>query len=473
MPKKLQVAVLVLCCVAPAFAAEPTTGPLAGTTAAHNQVRQNLNNGTPPIAGAAVQPVPFPPLPDFVWDDALAAGAQAWADGCSLNHAPPPSDFGENLILGGGVTGVQGAQGWTGEVTSPGYDYAAHTCGGGAVFPGCAHYTQVVWATSTKIGCGYANCGPGSEWVVCRYQTPGNIDVDNRRPYCTASQTTACELGPGGQRNLTVTKPGTGTGTVTSLPAGIDCGGSCSFDFDDGAMITLTAAATSGSAFGGWGGDCAFYGTNATCDLTMNAARSVTATFIDPCAAPLDLVCGVPENGTTSGASNSFQNYNASCSSFPPQAGPDVLYRLVPPEGGSVTVDLTNLAADYDLFVLGTCDPNNCAGGSENGGTAAEQVTFAATAGTPYRVIVEDNAMSPGTYTLSATCPCSAPDGVNHTATSSTVNGDETIHVCSVLTINGTTSVGAGGHWHLYGGHTVVFEDGLEVIGQMTVGHSP
>lgn len=88
-------------------------------------------------------------------------------------------------------------------------------------------------------------------------------------------------------------------------------------------------------------------------------------------------------------------------------------------------------------------------------------------------MIVEDNAMSPGTFTLSATCPCTAPNGVNHTATDSTVNGDETLHVCSVLRINGTSSVGASGHWHLYAGHAVEFENGLEVIGELTVGHSP
>jgi hypothetical protein len=42
--------------------------------------------------------------------------------------------------------------------------------------------------------------------------------------------------------NFTVTLAG--TGTVTSSPAGIDCGATCSGDFDGGTMATLTATST-------------------------------------------------------------------------------------------------------------------------------------------------------------------------------------------------------------------------------------
>ncbi len=77
---------------------------------------------------------------------------------------------------------------------------------------------------------------------------------------------------------LTVTKPGTGAGTVTSSPSGINCGSTCSATYNSGTVVTLTAAATSPSTFGGWsGGVCS--GTAATCTVTMSQARSVTATF--------------------------------------------------------------------------------------------------------------------------------------------------------------------------------------------------
>lgn len=76
---------------------------------------------------------------------------------------------------------------------------------------------------------------------------------------------------------LTVNRSGAGSGTVTSSPAGISCGSTCSASFNSGTSVTLTASAASGSVFAGWsGGGCSGTG---TCTVTMNAARSVTATF--------------------------------------------------------------------------------------------------------------------------------------------------------------------------------------------------
>jgi hypothetical protein len=76
---------------------------------------------------------------------------------------------------------------------------------------------------------------------------------------------------------LTVVKAGTGSGTVTSSPAGIDCGSNCSNDFTYNTVVTLTATADTGSTFTGWtGAGCTGTG---TCVVTMDAARSVTATF--------------------------------------------------------------------------------------------------------------------------------------------------------------------------------------------------
>jgi YVTN family beta-propeller protein len=82
-----------------------------------------------------------------------------------------------------------------------------------------------------------------------------------------------------GAFTLTVAKAGTGTGTVTSSPTGIDCGATCSFGFANGAAVTLTPTAGAGSVFAGWSGACS--GTGA-CIVTMDAAKSVTASFDSP-----------------------------------------------------------------------------------------------------------------------------------------------------------------------------------------------
>ncbi len=78
---------------------------------------------------------------------------------------------------------------------------------------------------------------------------------------------------------LTVVKMGGGSGTVTSNPSGITCGNTCSANFLNGSSVTLTATATGGSTFAGWGGACS--GTGA-CTVTMNGNQTVTATFNAP-----------------------------------------------------------------------------------------------------------------------------------------------------------------------------------------------
>ncbi|MBL8331245.1 MAG: S8 family serine peptidase [Rubrivivax sp.] len=81
---------------------------------------------------------------------------------------------------------------------------------------------------------------------------------------------------------LTVTRAGAAaaSGTVTSAPAGINCGADCSESYPSGTSVTLTAAAGSGAVFAGWSGACS--GTAATCTVSMSAARAVTATFDAP-----------------------------------------------------------------------------------------------------------------------------------------------------------------------------------------------
>jgi Divergent InlB B-repeat domain len=76
---------------------------------------------------------------------------------------------------------------------------------------------------------------------------------------------------------LNVSKMGTGTGTVTSAPAGIDCGATCAATLDTGTAVALTATPSAGSTFSGWSGDCT--GTSATCNLTLAAPMAVVATF--------------------------------------------------------------------------------------------------------------------------------------------------------------------------------------------------
>jgi len=76
---------------------------------------------------------------------------------------------------------------------------------------------------------------------------------------------------------LSVSKAGSGIGTVTSNPVGISCGNKCSSNFVRGVTLALTAAADFGSSFAGWSGaGCSGTG---TCSLTITSDQTVTATF--------------------------------------------------------------------------------------------------------------------------------------------------------------------------------------------------
>jgi len=87
---------------------------------------------------------------------------------------------------------------------------------------------------------------------------------------------------PPSQHAMTVILTGTGAGTVSSQPTGIDCGTTCSATFSEGTSVTLTPAAASGSQFDGWGGACTGMG---GCTVTMNREQIVAARF-QPVAPP-------------------------------------------------------------------------------------------------------------------------------------------------------------------------------------------
>jgi hypothetical protein len=99
-------------------------------------------------------------------------------------------------------------------------------------------------------------------------------------------------------RSLTVKKAGVGTGTVSSEPAGINCGSTCTAKFTQGSKVTLKATAVSGSTFAGWSGEgCTGTG---TCVVTLEEANAtVTATFTSNSVVMRSLT--VTKSGTGSG----------------------------------------------------------------------------------------------------------------------------------------------------------------------------
>ncbi len=94
----------------------------------------------------------------------------------------------------------------------------------------------------------------------------------------SAAQSVMASFGTGtGTYTLTVAKTGNGSGTVTG--SGINCGTTCAASYAPGTVVTLSAAAASGSTFAGWSSTCSGFASGV---VTVNASCAVTATFNQP-----------------------------------------------------------------------------------------------------------------------------------------------------------------------------------------------
>lgn len=83
--------------------------------------------------------------------------------------------------------------------------------------------------------------------------------------------------GLSGSFALSVSKSGSGSGTIDSLPSGIDCGSTCRAYYASGESVTLTPTADSGTVVASWSGCDSVNGN--TCKVTVNAHRTVNAIF--------------------------------------------------------------------------------------------------------------------------------------------------------------------------------------------------
>ncbi|NXQ40282.1 GLIP1 protein, partial [Catharus fuscescens] len=135
------------------------------------------------------------------WDPDLAKTAKGWARKCLFKHNiylkqrgkvhPKFGTAGENIWTGSAsaFTVSRALSAWFDEVEH--YDYNTNKC-----TRVCGHYTQVVWATSYKVGCAVHFCPKmgylsirNAAHFVCNYGPPGNYPV---RPYKTGAACSEC-----------------------------------------------------------------------------------------------------------------------------------------------------------------------------------------------------------------------------------------------------------------------------------------
>lgn len=118
------------------------------------------------------------------------------------------------------------------------------------------------------------NCGH-SDITATYYDSPNQITSNSAQVVVDGPLSLGCPQG-GALSNLAVTIT-TGTGTVVSAPAGINCGATCAFQFTTGTTVTLTATPTAPSTSVSWSNCDTSSGT--ACTVFLEADRTVTAAF--------------------------------------------------------------------------------------------------------------------------------------------------------------------------------------------------
>jgi serine/threonine protein kinase len=163
--------------------------------------------------------------------------------------------------------------------------------------------------TASGIDCG-DDCGESyaSGTQVTLTETPKDAWVLERWNGCDSTSATTCTVTMSATKTvtaafvptykLTVAKTGTGTVTASGASCGSDCG-----SYPAGAVVALTATAKAPFVFGGWTG-CE-PATSATCRVTMNEAKAVTAAFVPTYKLTIDKTGAGKASGvvTTTGTS--------------------------------------------------------------------------------------------------------------------------------------------------------------------------
>jgi len=193
--------------------------------------------------------------PQIIWDSMVVAHEIGHAFGSDHTHSFAAPYIGSNV---GGAIDMCTSNQYPGLGTATGGSSGQR---GGLIMS----YCHSIYGGMSNIGWSFGTnhaYGSNPSRVAQVLQT-------GSQTYLPADNASASNL-------LTVAKNGTGTGVVTSSPAGISCGNTCSASFTGSSTITLTAAASTDSTFAGWSTECSGTG---SCVVSMQASRSVTATF--------------------------------------------------------------------------------------------------------------------------------------------------------------------------------------------------
>jgi secreted trypsin-like serine protease len=248
---------------------DPATMVCAGFDAGGVDTCQGDSGG--PLAASTQDPLPASANDPSQW---RLTGITSWGDGCARPKKPGVYTRVAAPAIRNWILGTTSLFTLNVSLSGTGSGKVTSNPGGINCLPDCSFgYTSGTNVTLTAT----ADSGSAfTGWTGAGCSGTGTCTVTMDQARSVDAEFTNTSSTPT-MRTLTVVKSGGGSGTVTSNPAGINCGSDCSASFTNGTSVTLTATPASGSTFAGWEGEgCSGTG---TCTVAMDQAREVTATF--------------------------------------------------------------------------------------------------------------------------------------------------------------------------------------------------
>ncbi|MBK7870969.1 MAG: pre-peptidase C-terminal domain-containing protein [Saprospiraceae bacterium] len=136
------------------------------------------------------------------------------------------------------------------------------------------------------------------------------------------------------------------------------------------------------------------------------------------CNDAIQLVCGQPYNGNNANGEDNVSLYGCSNNVLNVENnGPEMVHYFTITQAGQVTIQLTNLSANLELFLLSDCNRGSCADFSQNSGTSNETISAFLQPGT-YYVVVDGYNGATSNYRLTVNCTSACNIDLNLNASS-------------------------------------------------------
>lgn len=171
------------------------------------------------------------------------------------------------------------------------------------------------------------------------------------------------------------------------------------------------------------------------------------------CNAAVSLSCGVNYFGPSSTNASLVDAYG--CNNWT-ETGPERLHKITPQANGTLTATLSNFKGDLDVYILGSCDPDDCLGTVLS--SSANYTN--AVAGTTYYIVVDADDGSGSSYNLLVDCPMQPNDcppilSLNMPVMSGTYEAS--------IQVNASTTLMGGSSVQFKGGNNVLLNGGFSV----------